>query len=83
MDFFGIGPMEMILVFLVALVVMGPARMIETARSLGKMLRQARQATQDLPQLLNLDEPLDQPAADEKPPRPRGGEPGSPDGTSS
>ena len=69
MDFFGIGPMEMILVLLVALVFMGPARMMETARSLGKMLRQVRQATQDIPQLLNLDETLDQPAPDEKPRR--------------
>lgn len=77
MDFFGIGPMEMILVLLVALVFMGPARMMETARSLGKMLRQVRKATQDIPQLLNLDEALDQPPADEKP-RPRIGEDSGP-----
>lgn len=80
MDFFGVGPMEMILVLFVALVFMGPARMMETARSLGKMLRQVRQATQDIPQLLNLDEALDQPPVDEKP-RPRIGEDSGPSDT--
>lgn len=80
MDFFGVGPMEMILVLFVALVFMGPARMMETARSLGKMLRQVRQATQDIPQLLNLDEALDQPPVDEKP-RPRIGEGSGPSDT--
>ena len=42
MDFFGIGPLELALVLLVAIMVLGPARMVDMARSLGKFWGEAQ-----------------------------------------
>ena len=61
MDFLGIGPTELLVVALVAFLVLGPARMVEVARSLGRIVREVRRTTSDLPSLLSLDEPIDQP----------------------
>ena len=61
MNFLGIGPIELLLVGLVAFIFLGPARMVEVARSLGKMVQEVRRTTNDLPNMLSLDEPLDQP----------------------
>ena len=65
MNFLGIGPTELLIVALVAFIFLGPARMVEVARSLGKVVREVRRTTSDLPSLLSLDEPLDQPPKDE------------------
>jgi len=61
MNFLGIGPVELLIVALVAFIFLGPTRMMEAARSVGKVAREVRRATSDLPTLLSLDEPLDQP----------------------
>ena len=61
MDILGIGPVELLVVALVAFLFLGPTRMVEVARSLGKMVREVRRATSDLPSLMALDEPIDQP----------------------
>ena len=61
MNFLGIGPIELLSVAVVAFIFLGPARMMEVARSLGKVVREVRRTTSDLPSLLSLDEPLDQP----------------------
>ncbi len=42
---FGIGTPELIVIFIVALVVLGPKRLPEVARSLGKALADLRNAT--------------------------------------
>ena len=64
MNFLGIGPTEFLIVALVAFIFLGPARMVEVARSLGKVVQEIRRTTSDLPRLLSLDEPLDQPPKD-------------------
>ena len=56
MDFLGIGLVELLVVLFVAFLVLGPARMIEVARSLGRFLQEVRRTTSDLPNLLTLDE---------------------------
>lgn len=61
MDFLGIGPLEILVVAVVAFLFLGPARMMEVTRSLGKVMRDVRRATSDLPSLLSLDEPAVQP----------------------
>ena len=61
MDFLGIGPIEFLVIALVAFLFLGPARMVELARSLGRVVQEVRRATSDLPSLMSLDEPLDQP----------------------
>jgi len=47
-NFFNIGPMELVVIFLLALIVFGPRRLPEIARDLGKAVRQFKQASQEL-----------------------------------
>ncbi len=42
MNIFGIGNMELIVVLLVALLVLGPARMVDAARTVGKFWNEAQ-----------------------------------------
>jgi Tat protein translocase TatB subunit len=45
---FNIGPMELIVILLVALVIVGPKRLPEVGRSIGKSLRELRRATDEV-----------------------------------
>jgi len=45
---FGIGPSELLLILVVALLVLGPKRLPELARSLGKAMGEFRRATADI-----------------------------------
>jgi Tat protein translocase TatB subunit len=45
---FGIGMTEMVVIFVIALVVLGPKRLPELARSLGRTLAEFRRAATDL-----------------------------------
>ena len=40
MDFLGIGPLELVLILIIALIVLGPNDMVKTGRTIGKFLRQ-------------------------------------------
>lgn len=53
---FGIGPLELVMILVVALLVFGPKRVPELARTLGKGLAEFRRASNDLRQSLALDE---------------------------
>lgn len=48
MDFFNIGPLELIVIFVAAFIVLGPERVVDVAQSLGKFTRQFREGTQQL-----------------------------------
>ena len=48
MNFMGIGPGELILILLIALIIFGPGKLPELGRALGKSIREFRQATQDV-----------------------------------
>ena len=48
MGFFGIGGWEILLVLVVALIIWGPRRLPEIARTLGKIVRTLRKASFDL-----------------------------------
>lgn len=48
MNFFGIGPMELILVMVLALIVFGPGKMPEIGRAVGSAIREFRRASQEL-----------------------------------
>jgi sec-independent protein translocase protein TatA len=55
---FGIGPQELIVILVIGLLVLGPKRLPEIARSLGRGLTEFRRASTDLRQSLALeDEP--------------------------
>ncbi len=55
MDFFGIGPGELLLILVVALIVLGPGRLPEVARNLGKMVREFRKATSEVTREFTLE----------------------------
>lgn len=40
MDILGIGPLELIFIFIIALIVLGPSDMVKAGRTIGKFLRQ-------------------------------------------
>jgi sec-independent protein translocase protein TatA len=44
MPFNGIGPMELVIVLVIALLVLGPKRLPEAGRSLGRGLREFKQS---------------------------------------
>ena len=48
MEFFGMGPLEIIVILVVALIAFGPGRLPQLARNLGKGVRAFRKATMDL-----------------------------------
>ena len=48
MDFFGIGPMEIILILIIGLIIFGPGKLPQIGRDLGKALRSFKKATTDL-----------------------------------
>ena len=66
MNFFGIGTLELVFILVVALLVLGPIKMVDTARTLGKYLRELQRAASEVPKLLSLDE---EPPKAELPPR--------------
>jgi sec-independent protein translocase protein TatA len=46
MGFVNIGPMELLVIGIIALLVLGPKRLPEAARSLGKGMREMKEALQ-------------------------------------
>lgn len=48
MTLFGIGPMELLVIFVLALIVFGPNRLPEIARSLGKAMSELRRTSQEV-----------------------------------
>jgi len=68
---FGIGVQELAIVFVIALLVFGPKRLPELARTMGKGLAEFRRASSDLRQSLNFDlENEQRPPPPATPPRP-------------
>lgn len=62
---FNIGPLELMVILLLALVVVGPSRLPEVGRSIGKGLRELRKVQDEVRDSINfnLDEPI-------RPPKP-------------
>ncbi len=52
---FGIGPIELAVVLIVALLVMGPKKLPELARTVGRGLAEFRRASNDLKRSIDLD----------------------------
>ena len=48
MNFAGIGPAELLLILIVALLIFGPAKLPEIAKDLGKTIQSWRQALEDM-----------------------------------
>ena len=58
-----LGPAELLVILLVALVVFGPRKLPELGKSLGHGLREFRKSTQGLRDELNVTTPAPQPTA--------------------
>ena len=52
MNILGMGTLEILVILLVAFVVMGPDKMIDAGRLLGRAAREARRLTDELPDLI-------------------------------
>jgi sec-independent protein translocase protein TatA len=63
MPFPNIGPGELILILIIALVVLGPGKLPDVASSLGKSVREFRRAASDVADAGKLDPPAATPAA--------------------
>lgn len=55
MDFLGIGPWELLLILFVGLLVMGPTKLPEMARTVGRITRQLRKVVTDATQELTAE----------------------------
>ncbi|HEU4672517.1 MAG TPA: twin-arginine translocase TatA/TatE family subunit [Candidatus Limnocylindrales bacterium] len=59
---FNIGPLELIIVLVIALLVLGPGKLPEVGSALGKSIREFRKAATDVQDATRLDSPAQQPA---------------------
>ena len=66
------SPMELIVILVIALIVLGPSRLPETARSLGRGMRELRDSLQGI----GNDDDEDDGGAEIEPPPPRRDDPG-------
>ena len=66
MDFFGVGPVEILMVGFVAFLILGPARMVEVARTLGKFVQEIRRTTSDLANVISIEEEAPSPTKTSK-----------------
>jgi len=55
---FGIGFPELIVIMVIALVVIGPSKLPDLAKALGKGMREFRKASQEIKDSFNLDEEI-------------------------
>ena len=61
---FGLGPLELTVIFVLALLVLGPQRIPEVASSLGKAIRGFRKATKDLRDQIDIEDEVRRPFED-------------------
>lgn len=64
---FGIGMSELLVILAVAILFIGPSKLPEVARALGRGLRELRQVTDDFKRGLDLDSPAETPETVSRP----------------
>lgn len=75
MDFFGIGAGELILIIVVALIIWGPRKLPQIARTLGNVTRNLRKATYDFTTAITKEAELEEKKA--SPPESKPGDTGA------
>jgi TatA/E family protein of Tat protein translocase len=58
---FGLGPTELVVILVLALVLLGPNKLPDAASGLGKAIRSFRKATRDLTDQLDIDDEVKNP----------------------
>ena len=67
MNILGMGTLEILVILLIAFIVLGPERMVDAGRLLGKAVREARRFTDELPRIsLDEESPEGRPATQRK-----------------
>lgn len=67
---FNVGPLELVIVLVIALLILGPGRLPEVGSALGKSIREFRKAATDVQDATKIDTPTkkaETPAANEAP----------------
>ena len=64
---FGLQPLHLILIAIIALLIFGPARLTDLGRSFGKMFSEFRSATKDSPDTVKGDAPKTSAETTQKP----------------
>lgn len=57
MNIIGMGPLEVLVILLLAFILLGPQKMVDGARLLGRAYREVRRMSADLPAMVLEDEP--------------------------
>lgn len=56
MDFMGIGPLELLVIMVIALIVLGPHRFQNAARGMGKFFREMKKMASEITEILEEEE---------------------------
>ena len=64
MNILGMGSFELLIVLLVAFIFLGPTKMIETAKNIGKLLKNAKDMARDMQEII-IDEENSNPKDDQ------------------
>jgi TatA/E family protein of Tat protein translocase len=65
-----IGPLELIIILVIALIIIGPGRLPDVGAALGKSIREFRKASSDVAEATRIDAPPAAPAAPAAAPAP-------------
>ena len=58
MSFLGMGPLEIVIILLIAFIVLGPERMVDAGRFLGRMVGEGRKLASEMPRVVVEDDDI-------------------------
>lgn len=58
MSFLGMGPLEIVIILLIAFIVLGPERMVDAARYLGRLVVEGRKLASEMPRVVVEDDDI-------------------------
>ena len=58
MSFLGMGPLEIVIILVIAFIALGPERMIDAARYLGRLVGEGRKLASDMPRMVVEDDDI-------------------------